>query len=288
MKRRNACAFGGIITAALLAGDLISPSTAAFASDDTTTAIESAAWNPAVSITFSPGEAHLETNDIPNHPRDEYYAVPDDGVIVPTASSAHVAKDPTREQAWRFTIPTNPQYSTNVTSAPLGSIGVMISGAVLFNPYEGDANTVAMASNFTITDASGITASFVDACAGHPTPLEGAYHYHGLPNCVASEVDSPTGPSHIIGFALDGFPIYGARDIDGSPVPVEFLDQCNGIDSPTTEFPAGIYHYVLPGTFDSTSSIKCFHGIVDVSQIMPMPPMAGPPTDSTAQSSPTP
>ena len=159
-------------------------------------------------------------------------------MIVPTASSAHVAKDPTREQAWRFTIPTNPQYSTNVTSAPLGSIGVMISGAVLFSPYEGDANTVAMASNFTITDASGITASFVDACAGHPTPLEGAPPLSpDYPTALPQRLIHQPDPRISSVSPLDGFPIYGARDIDGSPVPVEFLDQCNGIDSPTTEFP---------------------------------------------------
>lgn len=48
----------------------------------------------------------------------------------------------------------------------------MISGAILFNPYEGDGTTVAMSSNFTITNSDGITASFVDKCAGHPTPIQ--------------------------------------------------------------------------------------------------------------------
>lgn len=268
--------FGVIIAAALLSAGIADPGRSGAAPVDTTAAIKVTAWNPAVKITYSEGVVYLETDDIPNHPRDAYYAIPNRGVVVPSAATATVAKDPTKPQSWRFTIPTSPQYTATVTDAPLGSIGVMTSGSVLFNPYEGDGKTIAMASNFTITDAAGITASFVDQCAGHPTPVAGEYHYHGLPVCFASQ----SGASRIIGFALDGFPIYGPNDIRGNRVPVESLDQCDGINSPTPEFPDGIYHYVLPGTSDSTSSIKCFHGIVDVKQIMPMPAMGLPAPDA--------
>ncbi|MEK0415859.1 MAG: hypothetical protein RL352_1256 [Actinomycetota bacterium] len=248
---------------------------------DTTKAIKAAAWNPTIKIAYSDGSINFQPDGIPNHERDEYYAVPDDGVVVPDANSAHVMKDPTKAQSYSFDIPSIPEYSSTVTKANLGSIGVMISGAVLYNPYEGDGSTVAMASNFTITDSNGITASFVDKCAGHPTPDMGAYHYHGLPNCVTKKVDKEEGASHIIGVALDGFPIYGANDINGKPVDVKKLDECNGISSPTPEFPSGIYHYVLPGTNDATSSIRCFHGKVDTSQIQQMPNM-GPMPDLNA------
>ncbi len=186
-------------------------------------------------------------------------------------------KDPTKAQTYSFDIPSSPEYSSEVTKAPLGSIGVMISGAILFNPYEGDGTTVAMSSNFTVTNSDGITASFIDKCAGHPTPNSGAYHYHGQPECVTAKVDKAEGPSHIIGIALDGYLIYGANDINGKVVPSSALDECNGINSPTPEFPNGVYHYVLPGTADATSSIRCFHGKVDSSQIQPMPNMGGRP-----------
>ena len=74
--------------------------------------------------------------------------------------------------------------------------------------------------------------------------------------------------SNIIGFALDGFPIYGPvgylqegldlkstimrssytgeLDINGNPTYISGsgdLDDCNGLDGPTPEFPNGIYHY---------------------------------------------
>jgi hypothetical protein len=239
----------------------------------TTAAVKTAKWNPTVKLTYSKTSVVMQPDGIPNHARDAYYAVPNAGVVVPDASSAYVMADPTKAQTYKFTIPTSPKYSKTTTATSLGSIGVMISGAVLYNPYEGDGKTVAMASNFTVTNAAGITASFVDKCAGHPTPNIGAYHYHGLPNCVTSQVDKSAKPSHIIGFALDGFPIYGDRDAKGKKVSVKNLDKCNGVTSATPEFPKGIYHYVLLGTADVRSSIACFHGEVDASQIQAMPNM---------------
>ena len=189
--------------------------------------------------------------------------------------------DPTTTHDYDYKIPTTPKKISKTTAAPLGSIGMMISGSVLFNPYEGDGTTVAMASNFTISAPDGSTAPFVDTCSGHPTPAMGGgggqYHYHGLPACVSKEVDTSTGPSHIIGIAFDGFPIYGKRDIKGKVIPASKLDKCNGITSATPEFPKGIYHYVLPGTANATSSIRCFHGKVDSSLITQMPNMGGPP-----------
>lgn len=237
-------------------------------------ALNGASWNPTVKISQSKNSIDLQPNGIPNHARDAYYAVPNQGVVVPDASTAKIAKDPTKTQTYKFTIPSTPTYLSKTTTTSLGSIGVMISGAVLYNPFEGDGKTVAMANNFTITK-NGITASFVDKCAGHPTPDVGAYHYHGLPNCVTAKVDKISKPSHIIGFALDGFPIYGDRDVKGKQITAKNLDQCNGIISVTPEFPKGIYHYVLLGTSDARSSISCFHGKVDASQIQAMPPMGG-------------
>lgn len=65
--------------------------------------------------------------------------------------------------------------------------------------------------------------------------------------------------------ALDGFPIYGDRALNGSKISVDQLDACNGITSATPEFPQGIYHYVLPDIKDANSSIRCFTGKVSKS-----------------------
>ncbi len=88
----------------------------------------------------------------------------------------------------------------------------------------------------------------------------GQYHYHGLPTCITSVVDGASGPSHLIGVAFDGFPIYGSRDSHSNLITASQLDSCNGIFSPTPEFPQGIYHYVLLSAPGTASSIKCFAG----------------------------
>ena len=237
----------------------------------TIAAVKAAKWNTTVKLTYSSKSIIMQPTGIPNHARDAYYAVPKAGVVVPDATTANIIADPTKAQTYKFTIPATPKYSSNVTNTSLGSIGVMISGAVLYNPFEGDGKTVAMANNFTVTNSAGITASFVDKCAGHPTPDVGAYHYHGLPTCVTAKVDKVSKPSHIIGFALDGFPIYGDRDNKAKQITAKNLDKCNGVNSATPEFPKGIYHYVLLGTADARSSIACFHGEVDSSQIQALP-----------------
>ena len=238
----------------------------------TQAAVKGASWATSVSLSYANGMVNVKANGIPNHERQSKYALPNDGVMVPDSSTSYIAVDPTRTQDYDFSIPTTPIYSETTTAAPLGSIGMVISGAVLFNPYEGDNSTVAMASNFYLTDSDGTKVYFVDACSGHPTPV-GEYHYHAGSSCVTKQVDTESGPSHLIGLALDGFPIYGARDVNGNEIPASALDECNGITSATPEFPEGIYHYVLPNTTDETSSIRCFHGEVDASQIHQMPNM---------------
>ncbi len=251
-------------------------------SASTTAGLKKTGWGKNIKVSYGKGYVRLRSDGIPNHPRSKQYAIAGGGARVPTAATSIAADDPTKAQSYDFKIPTTPVKTSKTTSAPLGSIGFMISGAVLFNPFEGDGSTVAMASNFTVKGADGSDVPFVDSCSGHPTPMQGQYHYHGLPACVASEVDTRTGPSHIIGVAFDGFPIYGARDINGRAVRVSRLDKCNGITSPTPEFPKGIYHYVLPGTAAANSSIRCFHGRVRTSLIQRMPAMGppggGPPT----------
>jgi hypothetical protein len=48
----------------------------------------------------------------------------------------------------------------------------------------------------------------VDQCNGHPEG-RGMYHYHANPVCLYKETEGQHSP--IIGFAFDGFPIYGTR-----------------------------------------------------------------------------
>ena len=246
-----------------------SSASGASSSPSTTTTqdvLASAAWGENVEVTLGDTTIEFASDGIPNHSRQAEYAVPNDGVRVPDASTAHAVADPTVAQNYAYALTTAPTFAAAPTDTSLGAIGLMISGATLFNPYEGDGSTVATASNFSIKNAQGEDVWFLDDCSGHPTPM-GQYHYHALPACVTAMVDDTGGASHIIGVALDGFPIYGDRDVSGNAVTAAQLDVCNGITSPTPEFPDGIYHYVLLPTSDSRSSIGCLAGVVDASLV---------------------
>jgi len=164
-----------------------------------------------------------------------------------------------------------PAKAASTTATGMGAIGLMFSGTSLFNPYEATL-TVALSDNasysFASTACGGTTctAAFLDPCNQHTSNGGGGgstWHFHGVPSCWTSVVDGASGPSHIIGIALDGYPIYGGYDINGSAVSVASLDACNGITSATPEFPSGAYHYVLPvNTTTKQSSINCYAGTV--------------------------
>jgi hypothetical protein len=233
-------------------------------------------WGNTVTATF-PGacEMTLTTTGKPDYTPNPYYLAPAGAgqtVVAHTAvTNTAVAVisyanmiEPNLEGS-SANIDICPTRAASTTATGLGAIGYLISGTAMFNPFEMDASTAAVADNasYTFTDSNGMsqTAYFLDQCDSHSNGT--TWHAHGNPSCVTSQVDKPNGASHIIGIALDGFPVYGGYDINGNAVTVSQLDACNGITSPTPEFPTGAYHYVLPiGVTTKNASINCYAGTV--------------------------
>jgi hypothetical protein len=80
---------------------------------------------------------------------------------------------------------------------------------------------------FNALDAAGVDAvahEVRDACDGHPQSA-GRYHYHNLTPCVD---DAEAGHSQLMGYAFDGFGIYGLRGEDGRLLTNVDLDACHG------------------------------------------------------------
>ncbi|MDD2769294.1 MAG: YHYH protein [Methylococcus sp.] len=237
---------------------------------DTAAGLKAAQWGKNVAITFGKDSYTLVSDGVPNHSRPAQYLLPKPGVLVPESAADLIAgDDPTRPQNYSFTLPLHPKKKATATPTPLGPIGILVSGAALFNPYEADDHTIALQHNITVNGVS-----FVDACNGHATPTgfipEGTYHYHGVPHCITDTLDKPKQHSKLIGVALDGFPIYGPQDKNGEK-PAQ-LDECNGHTEPTDDFPQGIYHYHL--TEGSPYSIRCLAG--DAPSLLSRPPEAAP------------
>jgi len=102
-------------------------------------------------------------------------------------------------------------------NAAYQTIGVHLSGVQIKGPAEAEGYNV---------DVVNIPLK----CGGHVTPPIGPgpqYHFHKSSNCLQNPGNSTSTSSHsaMVGFANDGFAIYGLYDIGGAE-PV--VDECNG------------------------------------------------------------
>jgi len=245
------------------------------------TAFKSVSWGTSVTVTYpSSCEMTITTTGKPDYTPNAYYLAPATGtqtVVAHTSQTntalavvSYASVIAPALQGSSATLNICPTMATSSTATSGGAIGYLISGTALFNPFEMNGTTPAVADNasYTFTDGAGTsqTAYFLDQCDSHSSGT--TWHAHGNPNCVTSQVDTATGPSHIIGIALDGFPIYGGRDVNGALVTVSQLDACNGINSATPEFPSGAYHYVLPlNVTTKYASLNCLSGTVSAMTI---------------------
>ncbi len=118
----------------------------------------------------------------------------------------------------------NPVQNTGtLTSTPMGNIGVWTNGVVIFNQKDGyywNNTTSSFSSPGTGTwnrNALVYEGISFDNCLGHPNQ-QGTYHHHVNPSCLYDATNSSV-HSPIIGYAFDGFPIYGAygfTNVDGT------------------------------------------------------------------------
>jgi hypothetical protein len=151
--------------------------------------------------------------------------------IGPWPGNPNVATD----QGWVFQIPRFPVENTGTnTAVGLGQVGVCINGVVMFNAkdafsYNNDGVWFQCAPVFE--------AQSFDATGGHPSQ-PGTYHYHQDPSALHGGNNGQH--SGIIGFAFDGFPVYGPygyddpNDTQSGIVRIETAYQLRGISDRTT------------------------------------------------------
>ena len=248
----------------------------------------------SVSIIFNSDKLVVKTTGIPNHDLESGFGC--------------CASEQNRE----WSLPLNPVAITgdNYNIAPeRGPVAVAVNGAAIYGPEEGPGgDAVALHYGKFIEDRQPIQ---LGICGGHSGP-GGEYHYHYDANCIHWHPDASAGESAndysidklnsknhspVIGFAFDGYPIYGffGFDTDGNVREMTSsyrlnagangyngsddytyeeglgdLDQCNGHFGATPDFPNGIYHYhstIKSGSGDIGFPyfIYCYHGIPDAS-----------------------
>jgi hypothetical protein len=187
------------------------------------------------------GTRVITTNDLPtDHTTGEFPVSEDDD-----AYSVDRNPNSISEQSFAFEIDAKPELADEPTCVG-GEIGILKSGVLLFNAVDaGGRDAVAY--------------EVQDQCDGHPQQSS-VYHYHSASECVLDALDSGTGQSKLIGYALDGFGIYGPRDENGDELTSEDLDECHGITS-EVKFNGKkqtIYHYVA--TVDYPYTVGCYRG----------------------------
>lgn len=173
----------------------------------------------------------IKTNGLPDHKSPYYQGTSYESTKYEAYNGANTkfSINPNRiaSQSYTFKIPANPKEATTKSQTPMGPIGVSLNGVPLFNQYA--AGRVALTSEVNSFDQYG----------GHPAPA-GDYHYHVEPTWLTGNA----GRNALIGFLLDGFPVYGP--VEGSKeLKSTDLDSYHGHTGATSDYPNGIYHYHL-------------------------------------------
>ena len=195
------------------------------------------------------------------------------------------------EQAWVWRVPLRPTVAASTTSIVdvLGTLGFTTTGLPIYGPTEGPQPT-----NEAFGDP--IYNGILDTCGGH-TGMSSDYHNHALYTDVYCNLTS----SFIIGYALDGFPIYnsvGCLDVDctetaqfvsgydmtGDPTSYSWkaytynstgktnvLDECNGrigADGTYRYHATDAFPYII-GCFAGTSTTQTGNAAADMPAMAP-------------------
>lgn len=176
----------------------------------------------------------VRSHNLPNHPTAKF---PD------TYGTQGYNPGYIQEQDSEYLLPLVPQKNpqaaalrqgSSYSALPMGTVGFAVNGVSFFNPFDAD-----------MVDAS----SIMDRCCGHPNPQENRYHYHKYPICVNTPfVDKGEAHSPIVGFAFDGYPVYGPYEAKGEMAKdskTHPLDAFNAHEDSVR----GWHYHVTPGQF---------------------------------------
>jgi hypothetical protein len=213
-----------------------------------------------VTISFTKTHLVMHTKCLPNHPT---------AVFPDITDSLDGNPNYIQEKDVTFSIPLqpkeNPQHvamkdGTNANGAlPRGPIGVAVNGIVFFNPF----------------DQGGVEAiGRLDRCCGHPSP-NAMYHYHKYPVCVKSPwADDGAAHSPLIGFAFDGYPIYGPYESQGILAKDDHAHPLNDFNIHYDD-ERGWHYHVTPGQFPHI--IGGYWGVAEVRRPQGPPPQGSRP-----------
>ena len=219
-------------------------------------------------ITETKNTRTLKGNGIPNFPVG-IFAIPKNSAAykyyaaLPATGYANAAEIPIKPYHLELKLPKNPKVAAEPTCFEELTIGVALVGAAWHAEVALDALGNAYDPNAALP---------TDRCFGHPYATE--YHVHGY-SWKCMDQGTPDQASPLVGYALDGFGIYGPRGADGTLVTNAELDECHGRVGEVmfNGKKQKIYHYVLNNEYPY--SIGCFRGTPQKFVAPDAGPMAG-------------
>lgn len=158
-----------------------------------------------------------------------------------------------------------PAYVSPVTlspsrgSAPISidaAVAVAVNGVPIYDYSSQGVNDLTIYDPRYDTKLTGE----LDQCNGHSGRGDD-YHYHASPICMIAAMKNK-GPAAILGWAFDGYPIYGNTNPDGSAISSGELDVCNAKADPVYGYryhTSDTHPYItqcLVGNFDITKAPK--------------------------------
>jgi hypothetical protein len=194
-------------------------------------------WVPRFSAKLASSNLRLRGNGVPPHVT---------GVYPVRSSDPAYQYDRNPNSIRSYTLEVQLPPDPKVAAGPIcvgGTIGVMRSGIPLYSAF----------------DALGRDAAaheIQDRCSGHPQ-RSGQYHYHSLPACI-SDGGSKRSHSALLGWALDGFGIYGLRGEQGVEMTTNTLDVCHGHTHQITWNGRSLPMYHYHATRDFPYVISCY------------------------------
>jgi hypothetical protein len=161
-----------------------------------------------LNITVEGNECVLASNSIPNHSFND--------------STAAFATDVSEVSA-EFRISTEPAFASVATAISLATDNaVFLNGVKLdllaagcFGVGDGNIGCIDIDQPWRFDPMSPLTGFGTDANNAHTQP-DGTYHYHGNPKALFDQ--NAMSESPVIGFAADGFPIFGSYIDDNGQV----------------------------------------------------------------------
>jgi YHYH protein len=146
-------------------------------------------------------------------------------------------------QTISWSLPATPTAATTPSCLDGGPIGILLTGAQLYDALDGEGR-----------DA--VAHEVQDACQAHPD-MSSSYHYHSVTICIA---DPGTGHSALLGYARDGFGIYGVRGESGETLTNADLDACHGHTHSITWDGATVTLYHYHATYEFPYTVGCYNG----------------------------